>query len=183
MKIAVYGSSSPRPGDPFYEQAYRLGELLGQGGHTVLTGGYQGTMEAVSKGASEKGAHVIGVTSAEIERWESSRRLNAWVSEERHAETLAQRLDMLVRGSEASIALPGGVGTLTEILFTWNHLVIHAIPPRPLVLIGEGWRDTLAQFIRAQDAHLSVEEVNLLSFVPDVESAVQEVFEMSHHEH
>lgn len=68
MNIAVFGGSQPKEGDPAYAEAYELGSLLAQAGHTVLTGGYIGTMEAVSRGAAEAGGHVIGVTCEEIER-------------------------------------------------------------------------------------------------------------------
>ena len=52
-----------------YAEALALGELLAQRGHTVLTGGYMGTMEAVSDGAAAAGGHVIGVTCDEIGRF------------------------------------------------------------------------------------------------------------------
>ena len=69
MRISVFGGSSPKPGDLAYEQAYYLGKLIGEAGYTVLTGGYIGTMEAVSRGAAEAGGHVIGVTCDQIENW------------------------------------------------------------------------------------------------------------------
>ena len=73
MKVAVFGGSAPRPGDEVYAQAVELGRLLAMGGHTVMTGGYMGVMEAASRGANEAGGHVIGVTCNEIERWRNSR--------------------------------------------------------------------------------------------------------------
>ncbi|MDI6694379.1 MAG: hypothetical protein QME21_04975 [Anaerolineales bacterium] len=63
--VTVFGGSRPTPED--YEQALHLGRLLGGSGYIVLTGGYIGVMEAVSRGASEAGGHVIGVTCDEIE--------------------------------------------------------------------------------------------------------------------
>ena len=68
-RITVFGGSKPRPSQPAYQEALLLGQLLGSQGYTVLTGGYIGTMEAVSRGAAESGGHVIGVTCDEIERW------------------------------------------------------------------------------------------------------------------
>lgn len=55
MNVTVFGGSQPKPGTPAYEEARQLGELLAQRGHTVLTGGYIGTMEAVSRGAAHAG--------------------------------------------------------------------------------------------------------------------------------
>lgn len=169
--VAVFGSSSPRPGDPTYEQAYRLGRLLGQRGVTVLTGGYIGTMEAVSKGVVEAGGHSVGVTCEAIERWRPVAP-NPWVQEEWRAATLIERLRLLVTRAEAAIALPGGPGTLTEIALFWNHLVIQAIPPRPLVLIGEGWRRTFETFFAAQQAHVHEATRQLLHFAADEAQAV-----------
>ncbi|MCX6080428.1 MAG: hypothetical protein NTW32_12925 [Chloroflexi bacterium] len=86
MNVTVFGGSQPRPGSVAYVEAYALGQLLAIAGHTVLSGGYIGTMEAVSRGANEAGGHVIGVTCLEIERWRGSG-ANAWVKEERKFET------------------------------------------------------------------------------------------------
>ena len=65
MNITIFGGTKPQPGDADYREAERLGSLLARAGHTVITGGYIGTMEAVSKGAAEAGGHVIGVTCRE----------------------------------------------------------------------------------------------------------------------
>ena len=81
MNISVFGGSKPKEGETAYSEAMELGKLLAQRGHTVLTGGYIGTMEAVSRGASEAGGHVIGVTCEDIEDWRGVRP-NQWVKEE-----------------------------------------------------------------------------------------------------
>ena len=104
MNITIFGGAQPQPNSPAYEEARLLGELLAQRGHTVLTGGYIGTMEAVSRGASEAGGHVIGVTCEDIEAWRAVSP-NQWVKEERRSKTLIGRLQALVEGCEAAIAL------------------------------------------------------------------------------
>lgn len=170
--VAVFGGSSPKPGEPAYEQAYRLGRLLGQRRLTVLTGGYIGTMEAVSRGVVEAGGHTVGVTCEEIERWRPVAP-NAWVQEEWRAPTLMERLRLLVTRAEAAIALPGGPGTLTEIALYWNHLLIRALPPRPLVLVGAGWQTTFATFFAAQAEYIPAAARSLLRFAADEVEAVQ----------
>ena len=110
IRITVFGGSQPKPGEPAYEDALRLGSLIGQAGYTVLTGGYIGTMEAVSRGAAEAGGHVIGVTCDEIEAWRPVKP-NPWVTEEMRFPTLHQRLFALIDNCDAALALPGGVGT------------------------------------------------------------------------
>src|SRR5690606_21772609 len=104
-RISVFGGSKPRPGEPDYEQALRLGSLLGAAGYTVLTGGYIGTMEAVSRGAAEAGGHVVGITCDEIEAWRPVKH-NQWVLEEQRHGTLRERLSALIDGCDGALALP-----------------------------------------------------------------------------
>ena len=111
MNISVFGGSQPKSGDAAYAEAQELGKLLAQRGHTVLTGGYIGTMEAVSRGASEAGGHVIGVTCVDIENWRKVG-ANRWVKEEWRKQTLIERLQALVEGCDAALALPGVPGTV-----------------------------------------------------------------------
>jgi uncharacterized protein (TIGR00730 family) len=172
MNITVFGGSQPQPGDPAYLEALRLGVLLGQAGHTVLTGGYIGTMEAVSRGAAEAGGHVIGVTCEEIEAWRATR-ANPWVQEEWHYATLLERLQALIENCQAALALPGGVGTLVEIGMTWNLLIVEAISPRPLILIGPGWKQTFAGFLAQQGLYVPERDRRWLTFADTVDEAVK----------
>lgn len=172
MNITVFGGAAPAPTTPAYEEARRLGFLLGQAGHTVLTGGYMGTMEAVSRGAAEAGAHVIGVTCAEIENWRAAQ-ANPWVAERRHTLTLEVRMIALIDGCDAALALPGGIGTLAEITLLWNRMAVQAIPRRPLVLIGQGWRDSIAGLYSAQSDYFAESHRAFLQFATGVEEAVR----------
>jgi uncharacterized protein (TIGR00730 family) len=171
MNVSVFGGSQPQPSSSAYREAYELGNLLAQAGHTVLTGGYIGTMEAVSRGAAEAGGHVIGVTCADIEAWRAVKP-NAWVQEERRFSTMQERLDELVKACDAAIALPGGPGTLTEVALTWNLMIINSMQPKPLILIGSGWRMLMAAFTVSFDAYIPQNQRDLLQFAPDIKSAV-----------
>ncbi|MBN2043758.1 MAG: LOG family protein, partial [Anaerolineales bacterium] len=137
MRITVFGGSAPKPGSLEYQQAYHLGQLIGAAGYTALTGGYIGTMEAVSRGCAEAGGHVIGVTCNEIEAWRPVKP-NRWVIEEIRHPTLHARLLTLIKECDAAMALPGGVGTLAEIVMMWNLMQTASISSRPLILIGSG---------------------------------------------
>jgi uncharacterized protein (TIGR00730 family) len=170
MNITVFGGSQPQPGSSAYLEAYQLGRLLAAQGHTVLTGGYIGTMEAVSRGANEAGGHVIGVTCGDIEAWRPVRP-NAWVQEERRFATLQERLNELVLACEAAIALPGGPGTLTEISLTWNLMIVAAIPPKPLILMGAGWRSVMELFYNSFEVYIPQNQRNLILFAQDIETA------------
>lgn len=171
MNITVFCSSQTTPEDPAYEEGMRLGRLLAIGGHTVLTGGYIGSMEAVSRGANESGGHVIGITCAEIEAWRPGR-ANPWVQEEWRYATMRERTFALIDNCDAAIALPGGIGTLAEVALMWSHLQTGAISPRPLVLIGPGWKETLDTFWRVHDDYILEKSRRLLTFAQDVDAAM-----------
>jgi uncharacterized protein (TIGR00730 family) len=147
--IAVFGSSATRPGDTAYEAGVAVGRVLASSGFTVATGGYGGTMEAVSRGAAEGGGSVVGVTAPEIFR--SRLGANAFVSDERRADTIARRISMLVDGADGYVVLPGSLGTATELLVVWNDVFLApsaGIGRKPLVVVTSHWRplvDLLAE--------------------------------------
>ena len=172
MNISVFGGSQPKAGDSAYAEAQELGQLLAQRGHTVLTGGYIGTMEAVSRGASEAGGHVIGVTCEDIEAWRAVAP-NRWVKEERRKKTLIERLQALIEGSDAALALPGGPGTLTEISLMWNLMIVESLHRRPLILIGDGWQSVFDQVFTQLDRYTSARQRELLAFAKDIHTAVK----------
>jgi uncharacterized protein (TIGR00730 family) len=169
-RITVFGGSQPKPGDEEYQHALRLGALLGSAGFTVLTGGYIGTMEAVSRGAAENGGHVIGVTCEEIEAWRPIR-ANPWVQEEMRFKTLRQRLFALIENCDAAVVMPGGVGTLAELAEMWSHLQAGIIAPRPLILVGAGWQAVLDQFFQSLGTFVPDPYRKLVSFVENADKA------------
>jgi uncharacterized protein (TIGR00730 family) len=118
-----------------------MGRLLGEAGFTLMTGGYSGVMAAVSRGACEAGAKVIGVTLARFEE-----RPNRYVAEEIRTTTFYDRFRWLIDRPDSFVAMDGGIGTLTEVTFAWQALYVGMIPARPLVLVGPRWRRIVATF-------------------------------------
>lgn len=176
MNIAVFGSAKAKTDSQLYQDSVLLGRLLGERGHTILTGGYSGTMEAVSKGAAEAGAHVIGVTCKELEDFRGAK-ANPWVLEEWKFPSLNDRLNALVEGGDgAAIALPGGAGTLAEIIMLWNRMIIDGLPIRPLVLIGKDWEKVFTTFLDAQSNYLDARAARMLVFAEDVPQAIEKLF-------
>ncbi|TAK12977.1 MAG: LOG family protein [Anaerolineae bacterium] len=171
MNVTVFGGSSPKEGEAAYQEAYTLGQQLALADHTVLTGGYIGTMEAVSRGANESGGAAIGVTCDEIERFRPIGP-NPWVTEERRFASLRERLMCLVEAGDAAFALPGGIGTLAEISMMLNQMQTAAIPTVPLILIGPAWEMTFKTFLEGQTEYINPVHATLLHFAPDVETGL-----------
>lgn len=172
MKITIFGGAEITPESAPYQEAYELGKGLATAGHIVLTGGYMGAMEGVSRGANETGGHVIGVTCADIEAWRDIKP-NPWVKEEMRCITLRERLNTLIDNCDAAIALPGGPGTLAEVSLLWNLMLIDATQIKPLILVGPGWRTVFDEFFNVFDPYMPGDQRNLLLFVPSVEAAVE----------
>jgi uncharacterized protein (TIGR00730 family) len=168
--VSVFGASSARPGDAVYEEAERLGRLLALAGAAVATGGYSGVMEAVSKGAAEAGGWTIGYTCAALERWHGGGP-NPWVRQEVRCQTLRQRAARLLHAGRALIALPGGVGTFSEVGQAWSLLQTGALQTRPLILVGKGWRKTMETFLAEAGGYVASRDAALLGFASTAEGA------------
>jgi predicted Rossmann-fold nucleotide-binding protein len=126
-------------------------------------------MEAVSRGAHEIGGRVVGVTVAP---WLGRLAPNPYLSEERSAQTLFERLEALVE-SDGLIALPGGAGTLGEVALAWNLRQTELMPAKPVILVGEEWRRLAEAFARC--LIIDEDDLALLRIVPNVEVAVEEL--------
>lgn len=174
--VAVFGASSPVAGDPIYEDGVRCGRLLAEAGFAVATGGYGGLMEAVSLGAAGAGGHVIGVTVPDVFPGRSGG--NVHLTEETRAASLLERIHEMVDLSVASIALPGSLGTATELLVAWNLAYVArfvAMDPKPVVAVGHQWR-RLVPFLAEELGT----DGTLVTVADTVEEAVQVVTAGSH---
>ena len=140
--VSVFGASQTQPGEVDYEMAVELGGMLAHRGHAVVNGGYGGLMEAVSKGAATAGGEVVGVTVPTVFPGRSA--ANDHITSERPAPDLVSRIGTMLDISDAAIALPGSIGTLAELILTWNVSFVarfSARPPIPLITVGEVWAE------------------------------------------
>lgn len=147
--ISVFGSSQPVEESEAYLTAFAVGKQLAEAGYAVATGGYYGTMGAVSHGAASVGGHVIGVTSGQIEA-QFGRLPNQWIAEEIKYPTLRERLFHLVLHNDGMIALPGGIGTLSELSLAWSFMQTGEMGKRPFILLGNSWRQTIEAFYQPE---------------------------------
>lgn len=132
--ITVFGSSRPRPGDPYFEEAQQLGAALAAKGLAVCSGGYGGVMEAVSRGAREAGGKTLAVTAKFFRS-----QVNQWVEEEIRVDTWQERLFELVRRGDGYVICRGGTGTLVELAVVWEMINKGVMKRRPAVALGTFW--------------------------------------------
>ena len=141
--ITVYGSSQVRPNDAVYQDSVSIGQDLARAGFAVMTGGYYGVMEAISKGAHEANGRVIGVTTDQI-GLQFNIQPNSYLDEMVNYADLRDRLLHMVEKADAYLAMPGGIGTLHEIAETWELMRIGGVPRRPFVCYGPMWESVIA---------------------------------------
>lgn len=156
--VAVYGSARIGTDDPRFAAARALGGALAQAGLTVATGGYQGVMAAISRGAHDAGGEVIGYT---VSSWDGLP-ANEWVTREVDSADLFERLRLLSK-ADLMIALDGGIGTLTEVAVSWNLLQVGS-SAQPLLMVGDEWAE-LVDFV-ARRLVVAPEDLALVRTLP-----------------
>jgi hypothetical protein len=134
--VCIFGNSRCGPEALEYQEAEQLGRLLAEANVTVCTGGYDGIMEAASRGARQAGGEVIGVT---VDIFDGLP--NSYLTREIRVPDLFTRLKTMADLADGFVGLRGSIGTITEVALMWNLLVIGCFDrKKPLVLIGPQWR-------------------------------------------
>lgn len=147
--ISVFGAAATQPDDPEYLEGMVVGRGLAEAGFVVATGGYGGTMEAVSRGAAEASGRVIGFSAPSVFPGRLS--VNEYVTDEIRSDSIAERIGRLVDKASGFITLHGSIGTLAELMVAWNYAYVAPFsdrPPRPIVTVGDQWKRLVDQLTR-----------------------------------
>ncbi|XP_015072440.1 cytokinin riboside 5'-monophosphate phosphoribohydrolase LOG7 [Solanum pennellii] len=144
-RICVFCGSSSGNKPTYQEAATELGkQLVEKGIDLVYGGGSVGLMGLVSQAVHDGGRHVLGV----IPRTLMPRKITGeTIGEVKAVSGMHQRKAEMARQADAFIALPGGYGTLEELLevITWAQLGIHR---KPVGLLNvEGYYNSLLSFL------------------------------------
>lgn len=148
--ITSFGSAFIQPEDPLYTEIVSIGKVIAEKGYTVCSGGYYGTMEAISKGAKEAGGKTIGVT---VKEW--IKIPNPFIDEEVKMRNLMERIVELVGLADAYVVFKGGTGTLVEISVALEMMKHKSMGEKKLIFYTEFWRsliDTLSKDTESLDS-------------------------------
>lgn len=144
--VCVYSASSTQIDPVYFDTAYELGTLLGQQHIRLINGaGNMGLMSAVSDAALAAGGEVTGVIPRfMVEQGWHHTGLTRLVE----VESMHERKKMMADLSDAVIALPGGCGTLEELLeiITWKQLGLYLNPV--VILNVKGYFDPLLAMLQ-----------------------------------
>lgn len=148
--VCVYCASSTQIDSKYFRAAEELGTLIAQRGLRLITGaGNQGLMNAVEEAALAAGGKVTGIipTFMMDEGWH-----HTGLTELIETRTIHERKEIMAKLSDGVIALPGGCGTLEELLeiITWKQLGLYL---NPIIILNiDGYYDhLLAQLEQAID--------------------------------
>ncbi len=168
--VTVFGSARFTAGHPYYELAESVGETLARAGHTVMTGGGPGLMEAANRGAAKVGGRSIGCNIKLPREQKPNEYLDTFI-EFNH---FFVRKVMLVKYSCGFVVLPGGFGTLDEVFETVTLIQTGKMKSFPIVALGEAYWEQLRSFLRTsmiEAGTISPEDVDLITLASSAEEA------------
>lgn len=173
--VSVFGSSRVPRDHPYYRLAEDLAHLLSDAGFSVVSGGGPGLMEAVSRGAFLGPAPSVGL-NIELPGQEPP---NGYLDVSLHFRHFFARKHMFIRLSAAYVVLPGGFGTMDELMEALCLIQTGKTPKIPVILLHRpfwqgliGWfRDTLLR-----EEMIAEKDLGLLQVVDTPKEALDAIF-------
>ncbi len=161
----------------------RLGRLLAEKGIAVVSGGFGGAMEDVSRGAKLAGGRTIGITYYK-ETDPPLKAANEFIEKEIRTKDIFARIAKMMEISDGFIVLEGGTGTLLELAAVLEHINKGMMPPKPIVAVGNFWK-SVAKNLKYEEilnplARKRFNAANcgeLVTFAEDVDEAAKKILE------
>ncbi len=173
QSVCLFGASSDQMDPEYNEAAREFGRLLAQEGWTLVFGGGQhGMMGETAKGVHEGGGHVLGIIPEKLDAphisYEAS---DEWIV----TDSLRNRKALMEEKSDAYVVLPGGFGTLEEIMetMTLRQLGYHT---KPMVILNtRGFYTKLFELFdhMIEETCVKPEHLGLYTVVETAKDAIQ----------
>jgi len=141
FRVVIFGSARIEKGDPTWNLVYNLAKSIAMEGMDLVTGGGPGLMNAASEG------HNAGDISDKANSIGLQIKLPDTQRDAHHIEIMREfsrfstRLDNFIELANAVVVAPGGIGTLLELLYTWQLMQVKMISHIPIILLGDMWLD------------------------------------------
>ncbi len=171
--LCVYCASSDRLDPKYYAAAAELGrEMVMRGWGLVYGGGRTGIMGAIARAVTQNGGRVVGV----IPEFMKARELAYAEADELHTViTMRERKLMMETHADGFVALPGGWGTLEEIMEILTLRQLDLVTKPCVFLNQDGFYDPLLRLFDRMLADNFFKASNLELF--RVANTVAEVFD------
>lgn len=177
--VTVFGSARVSEDNKYYKKARELGQLLAENGHTVITGGGPGIMEAANRGAFEYGGRSVGLNiTLDHEQFP-----NPYLTDTMEFHYFFSRKVMLVMASKAFAFFPGGFGTLDELSEVMILEQEDKMPKQPIFLVGKSYWKPLYRVWEKKllaEGMIKAKDLKLVVITDDVKDIVKAANKQGH---
>jgi len=177
--VAIFGSARMTPGHPYYRAAEEIARRLSEAGFSVISGGGPGIMEAVNKGAFEGASPSVGL-NIQLPNEQSG---NAFQDVSHTFQHFFARKVMFVKLSCAFVMMPGGFGTLDELMEVLTLVQTGKIRRVPVILFHAPFWNGLLEWMRGQlraDGMIGVDDPDIVQVIDDPQAVVDAIFNHYH---
>lgn len=173
--VTIFGSARVTSGDPYYHLTETIAHKLSNAGFSVISGGGPGIMEAANKGAYYGKSPSVGL-NIQLPHEQHS---NAYQDISQTFRHFFARKVMFVKFASAYIILPGGFGTMDELMEVLTLVQTGKIRRIPVILVHEPFWRGLLDWIKTSlvgEGMISPEDVDLIQVIDDPDQIVEAIF-------
>lgn len=174
--VSIFGSARTEPDHPYYKLTEAIARQLSDAGFSVISGGGPGIMEAANKGAYFGKSPSVGL-NIQLPH-EQHRNVYQDVSQSfRH---FFARKYMFVKFATAYIVMPGGFGTVDELMEALTLVQTGKTRKMPIILVcSDFWRGLLDWFqqVLINEGYISPEDMNLIQIIDEPAKIVDAIFQ------
>ena len=177
--VSIFGSARMTPENPYYRAAEDIARRLSEAGFAVISGGGPGIMEAVNKGAFEGASPSVGL-NIQLPQEQSG---NAFQDVSHTFQHFFARKVMFVKLSCAFVMMPGGYGTMDELMEVLTLVQTGKIRRVPIILVNSSFWKGLLEWIQGQlvtDGMVGIEDPGLMTVIDDPQAVVDAIFDHYH---
>jgi uncharacterized protein (TIGR00730 family) len=177
--VAIFGSARITPEHPYYKVTEDIARRLSEAGFSVISGGGPGIMEAANRGAYSGPSPSVGL-NIQLPFEQSA---NAYQDVEHTFQHFFARKVMFVKLSCAFIMMPGGYGTMDELMEVLTLVQTGKIRKVPIILVNSSFWKGLLEWIRGQlvtDGMVGIEDPDLMTVIDDPQAVVDAIFDHYH---
>ena len=173
--VSIFGSARVAPDSHYYHLTERIARLLSDAGFSVISGGGPGVMEAANKGAFFGKSPSVGL-NIQLPMEQAANPYQDISQSFRH---FFARKYMFVRFAAAYVVMPGGFGTLDELLEALTLIQTGKTPKMPLILVGDGFWGGMVDWFRdrlVSEGMINPEDMDLIQVIDEPEAIVAAIF-------
>jgi uncharacterized protein (TIGR00730 family) len=175
FRVVIFGSARIEPGDPNWYLIYDLAKRIAEEGMDLVTGGGPGLMDAASVGHYAGDVNRKALSIGLQIKLPKEQRDSDHLDIKKEFSRFSARLDSFIELANAVIVAPGGIGTLLELLYTWQLMQVKMIQHIPIILFGEMWSDFVRWINKwpLQNDFLNQKDLDLLHLVDNCDDALK----------